>query len=82
MNQESVVTIGKIPKPTLNTHTIQLDEAALRDEYPDDEKDGGEGRGEGGTAMGEGDGDCRSEESLIRQRRKGTGDITDGQIVV
>ena len=53
----------------------------MREEYPDDEKDGGEGRG-GGTAMGDGDGDCRSEESLIRQRRKGTGDITDGQIVV
>ena len=70
----------RILKTPLNTHTIQLDEAALRDEYPDDEKDGGEGGG--GTAMGEGDGDCRSEESLIRQRRKGTGDITDGQIVV
>ena len=66
------------PKTPLN---IQLDEAALREEYPDDEKDVGEGRG-GGTAMGDGDGDCRSEESLIRQRRKGTGDITDGQIVV
>ena len=69
------------PKTPLN---IQLDEAALREEYPDDEKDGmnrGEGRG-GGAAMGDGDGDCRSEESLIRQRRKGTGDITDGQIVV
>ena len=67
------------PKTPLN---IQLDEAALREEYPDDEKDG-MNRGEGGgTAMGDGDGDCRSEESLIRQRRKGTGDITDGQIVV
>ena len=48
-----------------------MDEAALREEYPDDEKDGGSGGG-----------DFHDEESLIRIRRKGTGDITDGHIVV
>ena len=53
-----------------------MDEAALREEYPDDEKAGDVEAGGGG-------GD-QSDESLIRKRcpRRDTGDITDGQIVV